>query len=80
MSFFFYLLMILAMAGWGVSWVNTKILSLYVNEYELFFLRGFIGIIVIFLVLLISKRKILISFKNFLFLLSRSRRQRSLIV
>lgn len=69
MNFVFYLLMTLAMAGWGISWVNTKILTLYVNEYELFFLRGFIGTIVIFVVLLIGKRKVLISFKNFIFLL-----------
>lgn len=69
MNFFIYLLMILAMAGWGMSWVNTKILTLYVNEYELFFLRGVIGATVIFLFLLFSKRKIFISLKNFLFVL-----------
>lgn len=35
----FYILMIFAMIFWGIAWVNTKILTTYVNEYELVFLR-----------------------------------------
>ncbi len=27
------------MLGWGASWVNVKILSFYINEYEMIFLR-----------------------------------------
>ena len=41
----FYLLMVLAMAGWGASWVNAKVLSSYINEYELIFLILFHHII-----------------------------------
>ena len=35
----FYILMIFAMIFWGASWVNVKVLSSYINEYELIFLR-----------------------------------------
>ena len=33
----FYILMVFAMVFWGASWVNVKILSAYINEYELVF-------------------------------------------
>jgi drug/metabolite transporter (DMT)-like permease len=35
----FFLLLLIAMLGWGASWVNVKVLSDYVNEYEMVFLR-----------------------------------------
>ncbi len=35
----FYILMIFSMIFWGMAWVNTKILTAYVNQYELVFLR-----------------------------------------
>lgn len=35
----FFILLIIAMLGWGASWVNVKILSNYVDEYEMVFLR-----------------------------------------
>lgn len=35
----FFLLLTIAMVGWGASWVNVKVLSEYVNEYEMIFLR-----------------------------------------
>ncbi len=35
----FYILLTIAMVGWGASWVNVKVLSNYVNEYEMVFLR-----------------------------------------
>ncbi len=35
----FFILLIIAMLGWGASWVNVKVLSQYVNEYEMIFLR-----------------------------------------
>ena len=47
----FYVLMILSMVFWGASWVNVKVLSNYINEYELVFLRmgiSFISMIPIF--------------------------------
>jgi len=40
----FSLLLVLAMLGWGASWVNVKILSNYINAYETAFLRFLITI------------------------------------
>ena len=48
--------MILAMAGWGASWVNAKVLSSYVNEYEMIFLRNVFTIITLAPILIISKK------------------------
>ncbi len=52
----FYFLMFLAMAGWGASWVNAKVLSSYINEYELIFLRNFFTIITLAPVLMLSRK------------------------
>ena len=52
----FYLLMILAMAGWGASWINAKILSSYINEYELIFFRNIFTIVTLVPILLINKK------------------------
>jgi len=62
----FYILMILAMAGWGVSWVNTKMLSNYINEYELLFFRNVFTLISLAPVLLFRKMSFKINFKSFL--------------
>jgi drug/metabolite transporter (DMT)-like permease len=35
----FHILMVFAMVFWGASWISTKVLTTYVNEYELVFLR-----------------------------------------
>ena len=35
----FYLLMFLAMIGWGMSWVSVKILGHYIDEYAMILLR-----------------------------------------
>ena len=35
----FYILMLVAMFAWGAAWINTKILTSYVNEFELIFIR-----------------------------------------
>jgi drug/metabolite transporter (DMT)-like permease len=48
--------MVLAMAGWGGSWVNAKVLSSYMNEYELIFFRNIFTIITLAPVLLVSKK------------------------
>ncbi len=48
--------MILAMAGWGASWVNAKVLSTYMTEYELIFFRNIFTIITLGPVLLVSKK------------------------
>ena len=35
----FFILLTIAMLGWGASWVNVKVLSVYVDEYEMILLR-----------------------------------------
>jgi len=35
----FYFLMLLAMIGWGMSWVSVKILGRYIDEYEMILFR-----------------------------------------
>ncbi len=62
----FYILMVLAMAGWGASWVNAKVLSSYINEYEMIFLRNFFTIITLVPVLIITKKYFYINRRSFL--------------
>ena len=52
----FYFMMLLAMAGWGASWVNAKVLSSYINEYEMMFLRNFFTIITLAPILVITRK------------------------
>lgn len=52
----FYALMFLAMAGWGASWVNAKVLSSYMNEYELIFFRNIFTIITLAPVLIFTRK------------------------
>ncbi|MGP2657760.1 DMT family transporter [Malaciobacter sp. WC5094] len=52
----FYFLMFLAMAGWGASWVNAKVLSSYINEYELIFLRNFFTIVTLIPILVFTRK------------------------
>ena len=52
----FYILMILAMAGWGASWVNAKVLSAYMTEYELIFFRNIFTIITLGPVLIFTRK------------------------
>ncbi|ADG92515.1 protein of unknown function DUF6 transmembrane [Arcobacter nitrofigilis DSM 7299] len=62
----FYALMFLAMAGWGASWVSAKVLSAYINEYELIFFRNIFTIITLLPVLLYSKKSFHINLKSFI--------------
>jgi len=62
----FYVLMILAMAGWGASWVNAKVLSSYINEYELIFFRNIFTIITLTPVLIITRKYFYINKRSFL--------------
>lgn len=48
--------MFLAMAGWGASWVNAKVLSSYINEYELIFLRNFFTIVTLIPILIFTRK------------------------
>ncbi|WP_428023535.1 DMT family transporter [Arcobacter sp.] len=62
----FYALMFLAMAGWGGSWVNAKVLSAYINEYELIFFRNVFTLITLLPVLLFFKKSFYINLKSFI--------------
>lgn len=63
----FYFFLFLAMAGWGASWVNVKVLSNYINEYEMIFFRNFFTIVTLAPVLVYTKKYFYIN-KRSLFL------------
>ncbi len=60
----FYFLLFLAMAGWGGSWVNAKVLSNYINEYELIFFRNIFTLVTLAPVLVYMKKYFVISKKS----------------
>ncbi|HIP61956.1 MAG TPA: DMT family transporter [Sulfurovum sp.] len=52
----FYTLLFFAMIGWGGSWVNAKILSDYINEFEMIFIRfGLTGLTMIPIIIYLKK-------------------------
>ena len=61
----FYILIAIAMLGWGASWVNVKILSLYINEYEMIFLRLFFTALTMIPIILVLKKSFRIDLKSF---------------
>lgn len=61
----FYLLMVLSMIFWGASWVNVKVLSSYINEYELVFLRMGISFLSMIPILYFFKLPYKIDLKTF---------------
>jgi len=66
------LLMLVAVIFWGISWVNLKIVTTYINEFEALFFRFFISTIVLFPILLYRKESLKLGKKNFLILFSSS--------
>lgn len=62
----FYLLLALAMVGWGASWVNAKILSRYIDEYEMVFMRFGLTILTMIPVILYLKKSFKIDKKSLL--------------
>jgi drug/metabolite transporter (DMT)-like permease len=60
----FYILLFFAMAAWGGSWVNAKVLSNYINEYELIFFRNIFTLITLAPVLIYMKKYFHISKKS----------------
>jgi len=66
----FYILLLFAMLGWGASWVNVKVLSSYVNEYEMIFLRFGITAITMIPVILFLKKSFKIDKKTALIALA----------
>ncbi len=73
----FHILIVLAMISWGTSWISTKVLTNYVNAYELVFLRFgicFISMIPIIYMLRLSfkidfKSSILVLIASFILVL-----------
>ncbi|NVJ53438.1 MAG: DMT family transporter [Campylobacteraceae bacterium] len=65
----FYVLILLSMILWGASWINTKVLTLYVNQYEIVFLRVFFSGIFMLPLLLFLKVNFRIDFKTIILVL-----------
>ena len=65
----FHILMVFAMIFWGASWISTKVLTNYVNEYELVFLRMGICFISMFPLIYFFKLSFKFDFKSFIFIL-----------
>lgn len=61
----FYILMFFAMIGWGGSWVNVKVLSSYINEYDVMFFRYVITAITMIPIMLVLRKKFTIDKKSF---------------
>jgi len=61
--------MVFAMVFWGASWVNVKILSSYINEYELVFLRMGISFVSMFPILYYFKFSFKIDLKTLILIL-----------
>ena len=54
------------MIGWGATWVNAKILSEYINEFEMVFLRIGITALTMIPIILVLKKSFKIDIKTFL--------------
>ena len=65
----FHILMVFAMIFWGASWISTKVLTNYVNEYELVFLRMGICFITMFPLIYFFKLSFKFDLKSFLLIL-----------
>ena len=65
----FHILMVFAMIFWGASWISTKVLTNYVNEYELVFLRMGICFISMFPLICFFKLSFKFDLKSFIFIL-----------
>ena len=61
-----HLLLFIAMIGWGASWVNAKVLSHYINAYDMIFFRFFITAVAMVPIILYFKESFKIDFKSFL--------------
>ena len=65
----FYILMVFAMIFWGASWISTKVLTNYINEYELVFLRMGICFITLFPIIYFFKFSFKLDIKSFFLVL-----------
>jgi len=62
----FYFLLFLAMIAWGASWVNVKVLSSYINEFEMVFFRFFITAITMIPIIIFLRKSFKIDLKSLL--------------
>ena len=69
---FFYVLLFFAMFGWGASWVNVKVLSNFINEYELVLIRFSITAITMLPIIIFLRKSFKIDFKTFLLVIATS--------
>lgn len=60
----FFILLFFAMVAWGGSWVNVKVLSSYINAYEMIFLRFFITALTMVPIMLYLKKSFRIDGKS----------------
>ncbi|RXJ67694.1 EamA family transporter [Halarcobacter ebronensis] len=60
----FYILLFLSMLAWGGSWVNVKVLSAYINEFETMFLRFFITALTMIPIIIILNKSFRIDLKS----------------
>ena len=65
----FHILMVFAMIFWGASWISTKVLTNYVNEYELVFIRMGICFITMFPIIYFFKLSFKVDLKSFYLIL-----------
>lgn len=61
--------MVFSMIFWGASWVNVKVLSSYINEYELVFLRMGISFLTMIPIILYMKLSFKIDLKTFILII-----------
>ncbi|MAD42907.1 MAG: EamA family transporter [Arcobacter sp.] len=64
-----YIFLLIAMLAWGASSVNMKILSSYINEYEMMLFRYFFTALTLIPIMIFLKKSFRIDFKSFIFVL-----------
>lgn len=60
-----FVLLFFAMIGWGSSWVNVKVISTYINEFEMVFFRFSITILTMIPIMMLLKTSFRIDLKSF---------------
>jgi len=63
----FYIMLFFAMFSWGTSWVNVKVLSSYIDEFDMIFIHFFITTITLFPVIMILKKSLKIDLGTLMF-------------
>jgi len=61
----FYILLFIAMVGWGASWVNAKVLTRYIDAFEMIFFRFFATALTMIPIILVLKKSFRIDLKSF---------------